>query len=95
MSKFTESEVKNMVGHGGNEVGWVVVALLVRRLGCVLMGCYEQAAQKYWRAKHDPSFRPNGGTDGERTRNFIRLTYIDRKYDGRQYGELMQGHVHN
>ncbi|EGZ27978.1 hypothetical protein PHYSODRAFT_258326 [Phytophthora sojae] len=57
MSKFTESEVKNMVGHGGNE-----------------------AAQKYWRAKHDPSFRPNGGTDGERTRNFIRLTYIDRKW---------------
>ncbi|KAF1335290.1 hypothetical protein FI667_g1373, partial [Globisporangium splendens] len=38
------------------------------------------AAQKYWRAKHDPSFRPQGGTDGERTRNFIRLTYIDRKW---------------
>ncbi|KAE9350987.1 hypothetical protein PF008_g6169 [Phytophthora fragariae] len=57
MSKFTESEVKNMVSHGGNE-----------------------AAQKYWRAKHDPSFRPNGGNDGERTRNFIRLTYIDRKW---------------
>ncbi|KAG7401893.1 hypothetical protein PHYBOEH_009473 [Phytophthora boehmeriae] len=57
MSKFTESEVKNMVKFGGNE-----------------------AAQKYWRAKHDPSFRPNGGSDGERTRNFIRLTYIDRKW---------------
>ncbi|KAF1790924.1 Arf GTPase activating protein [Phytophthora cactorum] len=56
MSKFTESEVKNMINHGGNE-----------------------AAQKYWRSKHDPSFRPNGGSDGERTRNFIRLTYIDRK----------------
>ncbi|OWZ23522.1 hypothetical protein PHMEG_0001589 [Phytophthora megakarya] len=38
------------------------------------------AAQKYWRSKHDPSFRPNGGSDGERTRNFIRLTYIDRKW---------------
>ncbi|KAK1948396.1 putative ADP-ribosylation factor GTPase-activating protein AGD14 [Phytophthora citrophthora] len=57
MSKFTESEIKNMVNHGGNE-----------------------AAQKYWRNKHDPSFRPNGGSDGERTRNFIRLTYIDRKW---------------
>lgn len=57
MSKFTESEVKNMIKLGGNE-----------------------AAQKYWRAKHDPSFRPNGGNDGERTRNFIRLTYIDRKW---------------
>ncbi|KAF4047139.1 putative GTPase activating protein for Arf [Phytophthora infestans] len=57
MSKFTESEVKNMINLGGNE-----------------------AAQKYWRSKHDPSFRPNGGTDGERTRNFIRLTYIDRKW---------------
>ncbi|KUF94431.1 Mitochondrial Carrier (MC) Family [Phytophthora nicotianae] len=39
MSKFTESEVKNMINQGGNE-----------------------AAQKYWRNKHDPSFRPNGGT---------------------------------
>ncbi|KAG1703220.1 hypothetical protein DVH05_008131 [Phytophthora capsici] len=57
MSKFTESEIKNMVNHGGNE-----------------------AAQKYWRNKHDPSFRPTGGSDGERTRNFIRLTYIDRKW---------------
>ncbi|ETI40183.1 hypothetical protein, variant 2 [Phytophthora nicotianae CJ01A1] len=57
MSKFTESEVKNMINQGGNE-----------------------AAQKYWRNKHDPSFRPNGGSDGERTRNFIRLTYIDRKW---------------
>ncbi|KAL4152324.1 hypothetical protein PRNP1_009257 [Phytophthora ramorum] len=57
MSKFTESEVKNLVNHGGNE-----------------------AAQKYWRSRHDPSFRPNGGSDGERTRNFIRLTYIDRKW---------------
>ncbi|CEG44892.1 Predicted GTPase-activating protein [Plasmopara halstedii] len=57
MSKFTESEVKNMIKRGGNE-----------------------AAQKFWRSKHDPSFRPNGGTDGERTRNFIRLTYIDRKW---------------
>ncbi|CAI5725433.1 unnamed protein product [Peronospora effusa] len=57
MSKFTESEVKTMINHGGNE-----------------------AAQKYWRSKHDPSFRPSGGNDGERTRNFIRLTYIDRKW---------------
>uniref|UniRef100_A0AAV1T3V3 Arf-GAP domain-containing protein n=1 Tax=Peronospora matthiolae TaxID=2874970 RepID=A0AAV1T3V3_9STRA len=39
-----------------------------------------EAAQKYWRSRHDPTFRPNGGNDGERTRNFIRLTYIDRKW---------------
>ncbi|GAB9468108.1 hypothetical protein Gpo141_00005434 [Globisporangium polare] len=39
-----------------------------------------EAAQKYWRAKHDPSFRPTGGNEGDRTRNFIRLTYIDRKW---------------
>lgn len=57
MSKFTDTEVKNLLKFGGND-----------------------AAQKYWRAKHDPNFRPNGGSEGERTRNFIRLTYIDRKY---------------
>ncbi|TDH64982.1 uncharacterized protein CCR75_000223 [Bremia lactucae] len=57
MSKFTESEVENMIKYGGNT-----------------------AAQKFWRNKHDPSFRPTGGSDGERTRNFIRMTYIDRKW---------------
>ncbi|GLD91832.1 hypothetical protein PINS_up000365 [Pythium insidiosum] len=57
MSKFTDTEVKNMIKFGGNE-----------------------AAQKIWRAKHDASYRPSGGNDGERIRNFIRLTYIDRKW---------------
>ncbi|KAJ0403890.1 hypothetical protein ATCC90586_002606 [Pythium insidiosum] len=42
--------------------------------------CNEMAAQKIWRAKHDASYRPSGGNEGERTRNFIRLTYIDRKW---------------
>ncbi|CCI48742.1 unnamed protein product [Albugo candida] len=39
-----------------------------------------EAARKYWRATFDVSYRAPGLTEGERLRNLLRQTYIDRKW---------------
>nr|CCA21282.1 conserved hypothetical protein [Albugo laibachii Nc14]CCA21655.1 conserved hypothetical protein [Albugo laibachii Nc14] len=39
-----------------------------------------EAARKYWRATFDVSYRAPGLNEGERTRNLLRQTYLDRKW---------------
>ncbi|KDO29191.1 hypothetical protein SPRG_05433 [Saprolegnia parasitica CBS 223.65] len=58
MSSFTDTEVFNIVKHGGND-----------------------AARKYWLARFDINTQPSSNLNArDRIRNFIRDTYIDRRW---------------
>ncbi|EQC33601.1 hypothetical protein, variant [Saprolegnia diclina VS20] len=58
MSSFTDTEVTNIVKHGGND-----------------------AARKYWLARFDVNTQPSSNLNArDRIRNFIRDTYIDRRW---------------